>query len=245
MICCSKNTDWRHRTRLLVGNSGIERLRNASVAIVGLGGVGGFAAEAIARAGTGRILLIDSDVLETTNLNRQLLALHSTLGNNKTDAARVRIASISGEIVVETLSVRVREDNLADLHLDSGWHVIDAIDDLAAKVALLTHLYRHDIPVVASMGAGQRLDPTRVQIADISATRGCPLAKRIRQRLRQNGIDRGIPCVFSDEPPVRPYTAEKGLHAAPVGSISYLPALFGMMAAGRVLNDILKGTTSP
>ena len=245
MTCCSENTDWQHRTRLLVGNSGIERLRHASVAIVGLGGVGGFAAEAIARAGTGRILLIDSDVLETTNLNRQLLALHSTLGNNKTDAARVRIASISGEIVVETLSVRVREDNLADLHLDSGWHVIDAIDDLAAKVALLTHLYRHDIPVVASMGAGQRLDPTRVQIADISAIRGCPLAKRIRQRLRQNGIDRGIPCVFSDEPPVRPYTAEKGLHAAPVGSISYLPALFGMMAAGRVLNDILKGTTSP
>jgi len=111
-------------------------------------------------------------------------------------------------------------------------------------VALLHHLYRQGIPCVASMGAGQRLDPTRVQVADISATRGCPLARLVRQRLRQSGIDRGIPCVFSDEPPVRRQTSEERSGNTPIGSISYLPALFGMMAAGVLINDILKGTAS-
>ncbi|HOC69487.1 MAG TPA: tRNA threonylcarbamoyladenosine dehydratase [Candidatus Hydrogenedentes bacterium] len=244
MPCCSEHTDWQHRTRLLVGDSGIERLCTASVAIIGLGGVGGYAVEAVARAGVGRLLLIDGDVVETTNLNRQVLALNTTLGQNKTDTARERIAAIHPGTTVETLSVRIGEHSLSTLGIDAGWHVIDAIDDLDAKVALLRYLYQRGIPGVASMGAGQRLDPTRVQVADISATRGCPLARRVRQRLRQNGIARGIPCVFSDEPPVRPCAVEEPNNNALIGSISYLPALFGMMAAGVVINHILKGAVS-
>lgn len=244
MTCEPEHTDWQHRTRLLVGEAGVERLRGASVAIIGLGGVGGYAAEALARAGVGRLRLVDCDTVETTNLNRQVLAVTDTLGQLKTDAARERIAAICPDICVETLPIRVGEHPLADLELDGSWRVVDAIDGLEAKVALLDYVYRQGIPCVASMGAGLRLDPTRVQVADISATRGCPLARLVRRRLRQQGIDRGIPCVFSDEPPIRPPAGAQTNGAAPVGSISYLPALFGMMAAGVVINAILKGTAS-
>ncbi len=245
MTCTPENTDWLQRTRLLVGDVGIERLREASVAIIGLGGVGGYAMEAIARAGVGRLLLVDCDVVDTTNLNRQILALGRSLGQRKTDVARERIAAIHSGTVVETFPLRVSETTLADLGLNKGWHVIDAIDDLNAKVALLRYLYQRGIFCVASMGAGQRLDPTRVRIADIGATRGCPLARLVRQRLRRQGIEKGIPCVFSDEPPT-PFPAGKERNDIPVvGSISYLPALFGMMAAGLVITTILKGSSIP
>ena len=234
--------DWLHRTRLLVGDTGIERLRNASVAIIGLGGVGGYAAEAVARAGVGRLLLVDCDVVDSTNLNRQILALGNTVGQRKTDVARERIAAIHSGTTVETLSIRVSEMTLSDLGLKTGWHVIDAIDDLDGKVALLRYLYRQGISCVASMGAGQRLDPTRVRIADIGAT---PAAWRgLYDSSCGDGALKGIACVFSDEPPA-PFPTVRERNGSPaVGSISYLPALFGMMAAGHIITTILKGNSA-
>lgn len=242
--------NWLHRTRLLVGDAGLERLRNAAVAIVGLGGVGGYAAEAVARAGVGRLLLVDAGVMDKTNLNRQILALESTLGCGKAAVARERIAAIHPETAVDTSDVFVDEKTLPQLGLDERWHVIDAIDTLESKTALLCYLHRRGISCVSSMGAGQRLDPARVHIADISGTHGCPLARLVRNKLRKNGIERGITCVFSDEPPQRPLAAppahEKSTvyfddGRAPIGSISYIPALFGLTAAGLVINAILKG----
>lgn len=244
------NKDWKHRTRLLVGDEGVERLRDASVAVIGLGGVGGYALEALARSGVGRLLLVDCDDVDVTNGNRQILALHHTLGRRKIDVARERIAAICSETVTETLNLFVREDALQELKLDVRWHVIDAIDTLDSKVALLRHLYEAAIPCVSSMGAGQRLDPSRVRVADIGRTQGCPLARLVRQRLRRLGIDKGIACVFSDEPPLSRGEAENvpvreescsATNKAPVGSISYLPALFGLTAAGVIINAILKG----
>jgi tRNA A37 threonylcarbamoyladenosine dehydratase len=252
MVPESINKDWQHRTRLLVGDEGMERLRRASVAVIGLGGVGGYAVEALARAGVGRLLLVDCDTVDPTNINRQIIALDATVGMRKTDATRNRVAAIHPGATVETRDLFVEEAALEQLTLDQTWHVIDAIDMLDAKVALLRYLHGRAIPCVSSMGAGLRLDPSRVQVADVSKTRGCPLARQVRQRLRGTGIHKGILCVFSDEPPLRAIEVEadclrqksrsSAACKAPVGSISYLPALFGLTAAGTIINAILKGT---
>ena len=196
------------------------------------------------RRGVGRLLLVDCDVVDSTNLNRQILALGNTVGQRKTDVARERIAAIHSGTTVETLSIRVSEMTLSDLGLKTGWHVIDAIDDLDGKVALLRYLYRQGISCVASMGAGLRLVPPRVRCAVIGATLGCPLARLVRQQLRRRGIGKGIACVFSDEPPA-PFPTVRERNGSPaVGSISYLPALFGMMAAGHIITTILKGNSA-
>jgi len=253
MTMTAEYTDmnWLHRTRLLVGDAGLERLRCASVAVIGLGGVGGHAAEAVARAGVGNLLLVDAGVVDETNLNRQVLALRTTLGRKKAEVALERMNAIRGEMSVRALDMFVEERTLPDLGLDPHWLVIDAIDTLESKTALLCYLHRNGISCVASMGAGQRLDPTRVRVADISATHGCPLARQVRKRLKDAGIERGIPCVFSEEPPLRPErepspplkTAENEKKSRlPIGSISYVPALFGLTAAGVVINAILKGS---
>ena len=245
------DTYWLHRTRLLVGDAGLERLRCASVAVIGLGGVGGHAAEAVARAGVGNLLLVDAGVVDETNLNRQVLALRTTLGRKKAEVARERVTAIREDVSVRALDMFVEEQTLAGLGLDQRWLVIDAIDTLESKTALLCYLHRNGIPCVASMGAGQRLDPTRIRVADISETHGCPLARQIRRRLKDAGIDRGIPCVFSEEPPLRPEqesycpeeSAENGKKSRkPIGSISYVPALFGLTAAGIIINTIVKGS---
>ncbi|MFA7691706.1 MAG: tRNA threonylcarbamoyladenosine dehydratase [Candidatus Hydrogenedentes bacterium] len=235
--------DRLHRTRILVGDDGIDRLCQARVAVIGLGGVGGYAVEALARAGIGTLLLVDSDKVEPTNLNRQLLALTATIGHYKTKAAKERVASIHAGTEVITRCICLDESNIDDLGLTREWHVIDAIDDLSAKAALLRYLYDHQISCVASMGAGQRLDPLRIKVADISRSHGCPLARRLRQRLRALGIVKGIPCVFSDEVPLRGAAADAPTRDQPIGTISYLPALFGMMAAATIINTILHGDT--
>lgn len=236
-------SDLYHRTRLLVGDAGVKRLQCASVAVIGLGGVGSYATEAIARAGVGRLLLVDADTVDITNVNRQLYALQDTIGQKKIAVAQQRIRQINPDIVVDARHLFVDASTLNTLELNQNWHVIDAIDTLPSKVALLKYLHEHHIPCVASMGAARRCDPSRVQLADIAQTRGCPLARMVRRQLRQHRILSGIPCVFSDEPPRPaiqniPYETSSG--KVPVGSIAHLPGLFGLTASGYVINSIVQ-----
>ncbi|MBV5308543.1 tRNA threonylcarbamoyladenosine dehydratase [Chromatium okenii] len=232
------------RTRILVGDAGIERLRSSHVLIAGLGGVGAFAAEALARAGVGALTLADHDQVAASNLNRQLVALHSTLARHKTEVMTERIADINPACQVtqidEFLAAGEMENLLFSNHFD---HIIDAIDSLNSKLALLETALQRGVPIVSSMGAGGRLDPTRVRVGDIAETRICPLAREVRQQLRRRGITAGLTVVWSDEPPLPanpPEETGRGRPRAVNGSISYLPSLFGLMLAGITVQRLLK-----
>ncbi|PQJ95209.1 tRNA threonylcarbamoyladenosine dehydratase [Chromatium okenii] len=231
------------RTRILVGDAGIERLRSSRVLIAGLGGVGAFAAEALARAGVGALTLADHDHVAASNLNRQLVALHSTLAQRKTAVMAERIVDINPACQVtridEFLAAGDIENLLIPNHFD---HIIDAIDSLNSKLALLETALQRGIPIVSSMGAGGRLDPTRVRVGDIAETRICPLAREVRQRLRRRGITAGLTVVWSDEQPhpaQPPEETGRGRPRAVNGSISYLPSLFGLMLAGITVQRLL------
>jgi len=238
------------RTELLVGREGMARLRNACVAVYGLGGVGSHAFEALARAGVGSFLLVDFDEVHPTNINRQLLALHSTVGRKKTELAVERLAQINPDAHVETVDEFLSSRNLDRLLPDSVTHAIDAIDALGPKAALLAALHQRPIPFVACMGASSRLSPTNIRVGDLVDIRHDPLAKRVRTRLRKYGIEHGIRCVYSDEPPQKVFDRDEPPEPAPPGAnrprvspvrgtISYLPGLIGLTAAGLIVTDIL------
>ena len=234
------------RTELLVGAEGMERLRGAHVAVFGVGGVGSFACEAIARAGVGAITLIDSDTVSVTNRNRQLIALASTVGKNKVDVMRDRIADINPACKVTALNLFFTPES--DLDLTRFDYVIDAIDTVTAKLFLIEQCYHKNIPIICSMGTGNKLDPTRFEVADISKTHGCPLAKVIRLECKKRGIKK-LRVVFSPEPPVQippeRYEASagdaKGTAGRPVpASISFVPPVAGFILAGEVIKDLAK-----
>lgn len=230
------------RTRILVGDAGVARLRESHVLVAGLGGVGAFAAEALARAGVGSMTLADHDRVTASNLNRQLVALGSTLGRLKTDVMAERIADINPACRLRVIEDFLAEDGM-DVLLPGGFdQVVDAIDSLNSKLALIETAMRLDLPIVSSMGAGGRLDPTRVQVGDLMDTRVCPLAREVRSRLRRRGIERGLTVVWSDEPPLPPLPPEdtgRGRPRAVNGSMSYLPSMFGLMLAGIVVRRLL------
>lgn len=245
-----ENIDARFsRTELLIGEEGVRRLAAAHITLFGLGGVGSFAAEAVARAGVGRITLVDFDVVESSNLNRQLLALESTLGRAKVDVAKDRIHDIHPRASVKAIKALAGPDNL-DALLEGAECVIDAIDMIDAKVHLLSACYRRQIPVVSCMGAARKLRPTGVRVADLRQTRQCPLARTVRQRLRKEGILEGILCVFTEEPARPCPSADEpsdspndfqnlSRKASPQGSISYVPGLIGLTAAGVAISALL------
>jgi tRNA A37 threonylcarbamoyladenosine dehydratase len=229
------------RTALLVGEEGLRRLAGAHVAIAGLGGVGSYAAEAIGRAGVGRITLADFDVVEATNLNRQLVALESTIGRPKANVAAERLREINPEAEVRVMRAFVGPDNL-DAFLGDAGYVIDAIDSVEAKVQLLAAAHARGLHVVSCMGAANKLSPVGVCVDDIGATRYCPLARVVRQGLRRMGIDSGIRCVYTRENRgvnVESGTTDEQRKKRVQGSISYVPGLVGLTAAGVVVNDIL------
>ena len=232
------------RTRILIGAEGIERLRNAHVLLAGLGGVGSYAAEALARAGIGRLTIADHDQVAASNLNRQLCALHSTLGRNKAAIMAARIADINPDCRLTVIDGFLGADALPGLIADGGFdQVVDAIDSLNSKVALIAAALTANVPVAASMGAGGRLDPTRIQVGDLMTSQVCPLAREVRRRLRRRGLGRGVLAVWSDEPPLPPLPPEptsRGRPRAVNGTISYLPALFGLTLAGCVVQRLLK-----
>lgn len=236
------------RTRILVGDDGIERLRRAKVAVYGLGGVGSYAVEALARAGVGALHLVDFDTVCPTNINRQIFALDSTVGQRKIDVARDRIRDINPAARVTCEAAFVEPEDIAAHLPDDVTHAIDAIDSVPSKVALLAAFHARALPCVSVMGAASRLVPTGVKVADVSQTRQCPLAKAVRLRLRTMGIHKGIRCVYSEErrnalaPAGQPDEAAPGHRAYKrmvQGSISYVPAIMGLTAAGVVINDIL------
>jgi tRNA A37 threonylcarbamoyladenosine dehydratase len=235
------NPIWE-RTGIIVDASGVEKLQNARILLAGLGGVGSFAAEALARAGVGHLTLADFDVVAPSNINRQLVAMHSTVGRKKIAVMAERIADISPDCRLTLLDRFLHQDEMSDL-LAPGFHyVVDAIDSLNSKLALLEGALARKIPVASSMGAGGRMDPARLHVSDLMDSDVCPLAREVRRRLRRRGLGRGVLAVWSDEKPRAPLPPEptgRGRHRAVNGTLSYMPALFGMTLAGAVLHRML------
>jgi len=232
------------RTEIITGSDGIKKLAESTAAVFGLGGVGGYSAEALARAGVGRLILVDFDVVVPSNINRQILALNSTIGKYKTDAAEMRIKEINSKAEIIKITRRILPENIEEI---IPWdleklYAIDAIDEVDSKVSLIHQLYIRKIPSVSSMGAGSRLSPAGVLTGDISETEYCPLARALRKKLKPLGITKGVKCVFSREN-LNTQGIEYPEHSAPKrvqGSISYMPGIFGLTAAGIIINDILK-----
>jgi tRNA A37 threonylcarbamoyladenosine dehydratase len=235
------------RTQILVGDQGIARLRSARVLVAGLGGVGSFAAEALARAGVGKLTLADHDRVAGSNLNRQLVALGSTLGLPKAEVMAERIRDINPDCRVTLIQRFLEPGDMAGLYGAGFDQVVDAIDSLTSKVELIATALRQGVPIVSSMGAGGRLDPTRLRVGDLMDTRVCSLARVVRSRLRRRGIGRGVTVVWSDEPPLAPLPPEdlgEGRPRAVNGTVSYMPALFGLTLAGIVVNRLLEAGLS-
>ena len=227
----SSNENIYQRTEMMLGEDAVKRLKTSHVAVFGVGGVGGFTAEALARAGVGKITLIDSDKVSVTNINRQIIALHSTVGQFKTEAMRDRIKDINPECEVVCINEFYSEENPIDL---SGFdYIADCIDSVKSKLHLITEANKTSIPVISSMGAGNKLNPTRFAVADISKTHTDPLAKVMRTELRKRGVNH-TKVVFSDEPPINP-TGERT-----PGSVSFVPSVVGLIIAGEVIKDIIK-----
>jgi len=218
------------RTALLIGESGIQILKNARVAVFGIGGVGGYVAEALARAGVGALDLIDKDVVDETNLNRQIIALYTTIGMNKVDVMASRIGQINPDIIVNTHKLFYLPENAATFDLSVYDYVVDAIDNVSAKIELACRTKDAGIPLIASMGTGNRLDASGFKITDISQTSGCPLAKVMRKELKAKGIEH-LKVVYSNAVPSKD---------RPPGSISFVPPVAGLLMAGEVIRDILK-----
>lgn len=230
------------RSLLVFGDEGIQKLKNTHVLVAGVGGVGGFAIEALARAGVGKLTIVDHDVVSPSNLNRQIIALHSTLGQNKAEVMKARIQDINPECEVITLQSFLKpEDMVPLLNRDRYDYVIDAIDSLNCKVNLVASAYEHKMPVVSSMGAGRRVDPSKIAFADISKTHTCGLARQMRQRLKKMGIRKGVKVVYSSELPKAPGPMEEidGARGRVVnGTASYMPGIFGLMLAGLVIQSL-------
>lgn len=241
--------DWKERTLLQCGPDGVRLLSEARVAVVGLGGVGAMAAEMVARAGVGKMIIADADSYSITNKNRQIAAFDSTLGRKKTSVVSSRLKDINPDIQIEAIDQFLTEENIPSvLPLLDGQgkprvdYVIDAIDTLSPKIALIKFCMDNKIPLVSSMGAGAKWDATRVRLADISKSFNCPLAYMLRKRLRKIGISKGFKVVFSEELPVKEAIVpfEEQNKKSRTGTISYLPAVFGCICAQAAITWILK-----
>jgi tRNA A37 threonylcarbamoyladenosine dehydratase len=230
------------RAEILIGAAGLEKLAGKHVFLAGLGGVGSWCAEMLARAGIGRLTLVDMDVVATSNINRQLPALLSTVGQRKADVMAARIRDINPACRLTLLTDFLTPENIPDLLPTDADYVIDCIDSLNCKVALIVTARERGLAVAASMGAGNKLDVTRVKVSDISQTEVDTLARIVRKRLRKRGVETGVLCVWTDEPGATPRPPEEVSHGrarAVNGTISYMPPLFGMMLAGAVVKQLL------
>ena len=234
--------DWKQRTRLLLGEEKSERLRQAHVLVVGVGGVGAYAAEMLCRAGVGRLTLVDADIVQPTNINRQLPALHSTLGQPKVEVLAARFRDINPEVELTVLPVFLKDENIPRL-LDAARYdfVVDAIDTLAPKCHLIAEALRRRIKIVSSMGAGAKSDITQVRFADVWDTYHCGLSKAVRKRLQKMGIRHKLPVVFSTEqadPKAVLLTDDERNKKSTCGTVSYMPAVFGCYLAEYVIRRL-------
>lgn len=234
------------RTEILIGIKGLARLRAARVLVAGLGGVGGYVAEALGRATVGRLTLLDHDVVTPSNLNRQLLALHSTLGQPKVAVMAERLRDIDPALELTLIGTFLQPDAAEPLVTSARYDfVADCIDSIACKAALVAACHRHGIPVISALGAGNCLDAGRAQVARLNQTQVCPLARELRRKLRELGAPLNYPVVYSDEPrrpplPHQPVCGDTpGRPRAVNGTISYMPALFGILLAGHIVRRLL------
>lgn len=229
------------RTELLLGKDGLEKLRSASVMVFGVGGVGSHCIEALARSGVGKLILIDNDTVSLTNINRQSIAYHSTVGKYKTKVMEERIRDICPEIQVVTYELFVLPDNLETLFTEKVDYIIDAIDTVTAKIALVQLAKEKNIPIICSMGTGNKLHPEMFEITDISKTSVCPLCKVMRKELKARGI-RKLKVLYSKEVPVditnRVTEEEKGNRRSLPGSVSFVPPVAGLIIAGEVIREL-------
>lgn len=237
-----KNDDFFARTVLLVGNDKVALLRQAHVLVVGLGGVGGYAAEQLCRAGIGRLTIVDSDVVTLSNINRQIIALHSTVGRKKTALFKERMADINPECQVEAVDEFLRDERMVELLQALPYdYVVDAIDTLSPKVFLLYHAHRLGLPTVSSMGSAGKLDPMQIHVADIADSTVCPLARMVRKQLHRLGVTTGIQVVYSTEELLPDCSVEDPGEnkRTTIGTVSYMPPLFGCCVASVAIRGIL------
>ena len=232
------------RTALLLGAEALERLHNAHVAIFGVGGVGGYTAEALARAGIGHLTLVDRDTVSLSNINRQIIALHSTVGQAKVDAMKHRILDINPDCDVTAIEAFYLPENADDFPFDSFDYMVDAVDTVAAKIDLAKKAAAHAIPIISAMGAGNKLSAQQFSVTDLSKTAGCPLARVMRRELKKSGIHH-LKVVYSQEP-AAPHLLSLGNHTdsgekrVPIGSLSFVPGVAGLLLAGEVIKDLCK-----
>ena len=236
--------EWLQRAELLVKPEGIEKLKNANVLVVGLGGVGSFAAEFLTRAGIGKMTIIDGDTIDITNINRQLPALHSTIGKHKVEIVAERILDINPNIQLKKINEFLIPERMEEiLNLEKFDYVLDCIDSVSPKLSLIIACKRKKIKLVSAMGAGGKIDPSKVMVKDISKTNNCFLAKQIRKKLKKENIHKGFRCVFSTEIQNEcslKLTDGSNFKKSFYGTISYMPAIFGLYAASEVINYLLK-----
>jgi len=227
------------RTELLIGEEGIEKLHNSKVIVFGIGGVGSFVVEALTRAGVGNLILVDNDTICISNLNRQIHATQATVGNVKVEAMKARVLSINPNCNVEAKQEFITADNIQEIIPEDIDYVVDAIDTVTSKLALAEYCYKNDIKLIASMGTGNKMDPTQFRVTDVFKTKVCPLAKVMRTELRKRGVKK-LKVVYSEEIPMVP---NKGRAVASQkrqtpGSISFVPPVAGMIIGGEVIKDL-------
>ncbi len=228
-----------NREEMLLGAEALEILKKAKVAVFGIGGVGGYAAEALVRAGIGELDFIDSDVVSLTNLNRQIIALHSTLGKEKVDVMKARALDINPEVKINIHKCFYLPETAAQFDFKQYDYVLDAIDTVSGKIALVEEAYRCNTPIISAMGAGNKLNPALFEVADISKTKVCPLAKVMRKELKARGILH-LKVVYSPETPLKPAnTEEQTCKRQTAGSISFVPPVVGLLMAGEVVKDLI------
>lgn len=234
--------NFTERTQLLIGEEGVSKLSKAKVLVVGTGGVGAYAAEMICRAGVGHITLVDSDTVKPSNINRQLPALHSTIGEYKVDLLAERFKDINPDAEIVAKREFLDDSNLEQIMSVGFDYVIDAIDSITPKIHLITYCLKNKVKIISSMGAGGRLDPSKVQVTDISKTYQCTLARTVRERLKKDGITKGLRVVFSSEAVRKESVIEvkdEKCKRSTTGTISYIPAVFGCYLASEVINSNL------
>lgn len=244
-----QNIDWLSRTTLLVGDDNIKKLIHAHVLVLGMGGVGSFAAEFICRSGIGTMTIVDGDTVDASNRNRQLPALVTTEGMHKAEVMAKRLREINPEVNLNVHNQFINPHEV-EIILDAAKYdyIIDAIDSFTPKITFLKLASGSGIPIVSSMGAGGKLDPTMLRVADISKTIMCPFAQQIRKSLKKAGIFKGIKAVYSVESPIREslmYTDGRNFKKSAYGTISYLPATFGSVCASVVIRDLIESTPAP
>lgn len=225
------------RTSLVIGEKNIDRLSQSKVAVFGVGGVGGFVCEALARSGAGKLILIDGDTVAKSNINRQIIALESTVGKHKAEVMKERILDINPNAEVNALNIFLNSETVSTIDFTQFDYIVDAVDDIKAKVLLAKLAEENRIPIIAAMGAGNKTDPTKFEVSDIFKTSVCPLARIMRHELKKTGIKK-LKVVYSKETPKNPPYRIEGEKT--VGSLSFVPSVMGLIIAGEVIKDICK-----